>query len=147
MSYSGIFKPKNPGKYQGDPTNIIWRSSWEFRTMKWLDENPNVLSWASEEVNIKYLSPIDGRIHRYFPDFIAKIKTNSGIKTYMIEVKPFHQTKEPEKKKRVTKKYLQEVATWGINEAKWKAAKEYCEERKWNFVILTEKELFNKTDK
>lgn len=115
--------------------------------MKWLDENPNVINWSSEEVIIKYLSPIDGRIHRYFPDFIAKIRTKNGEKTYMIEVKPFKQTKEPEKRKRVTKTYLQEVATWGVNKAKWDAAREFCKDRKWDFVILTEKELFNKQDK
>lgn len=31
--------------------------------------------------------------------------------------------------------------TWGVNEAKWKAAEEYCKDRGWKFIIMTEHEL------
>ncbi len=145
MSYSGTFKPKNPQKYMGNPTNIIYRSTWEARYMTWLDTTPSVVEWSSEEIIVNYLSPIDGRIHRYFPDFVVKIKNKDGsIQTYMIEIKPDKQTREPEKQKRITKRYVQEVATWGINQSKWKAAKEFCEDRKWKFMVLTEKHLFGK---
>jgi hypothetical protein len=63
------------------------------------------------------------------------------VETLLIEIKPASQTKEPVKKKTINKAYISEVMTWGVNQAKWKAAKEFCEDRKWKFLILTEKEL------
>lgn len=110
--------------------------------MRYFDENVNILEWSSEEIAIPYRSPMDNQIHRYFPDFIIKTKTKSGkISTIMIEVKPKKQTIQPEKTNKITKKYLTEVATWGVNQAKWKAAQEYCSERLWHFKILTEDQL------
>ena len=141
MAYSGIFKPKNPRKYIGDHTNIIWRSTWECRVMTWLDNNPNVISWASEELIIPYVSPVDGRWHRYFPDFLVKVNTQQGPKTMLIEVKPKKQTQPPKQQKRVTKRYITEVTTWGVNQAKWKAAEEYCLDRGWEFKVITEDHL------
>ena len=142
MAYSGQFKPSNPQKYVGDYKNIIYRSSWEARVMNWLDKNPNIISWASEEVIIPYISPVDGRWHRYFPDFLVKSKTADGkIKTMMLEVKPKKQTMEPEKRKRITKQYINEVTTWGVNQAKWKAATEFCKDRAWDFMLITEDHL------
>ncbi len=89
MSYKGRFIPNNPKKYNGDPNHIIYRSSWEVRVMKYLDENPNVIWWASEELPIPYRSPVDNRIHRYFPDFIVKVRRKDGlVMTYILEVKP-----------------------------------------------------------
>lgn len=142
MAYSGIFKPTNPQKYVGDHTNIIWRSTWECRVMTWLDKNPSVVSWASEELTIPYVSPVDGRYHRYFPDFVVKVRTQDGkTKTMMLEVKPKKQTQAPPKQKRVTKRYITEVATWGVNQAKWKAATEFCLDRGWEFKVITEDHL------
>ena len=142
MAYSGTFKPKNPGKYAGDPNRIIYRSTWEARVMTWLDKNDNIVKWASEEIAIPYYSPVDNKWHRYFPDFVVKVKTQNGFtKTMMLEVKPKKQTQPPEKKKRVTKQYITEVATWGVNQAKWKFATEYCKDRGWEFKILTEDHL------
>ena len=140
--YQGKFKPNNPKKYLGDPTNIIYRSGWEFKLMRYLDSHPNVIEWGSEEVIIPYRSPIDGRIHRYFPDFIVKqINTHGNKETILIEVKPKAQTQEPKKSKTKTKRYINEVMTWGINQAKWKAAEEFCNDRKWKFQIMTEDNL------
>ena len=142
MAYSGRFTPSNPQKYIGDYKNIIYRSTWEARVMTWLDSNPNIITWASEEVIVPYISPVDGRWHRYFPDFIVKVKTKDGsTRTMMLEVKPKKQTKPPEPQKRVTKKYITEVATWGVNQAKWKAANEYCLDRGWEFKVVTEDHL------
>ena len=145
MTYKGRFTPKNPSKYKGDPTKVIYRSSWEARVMKYLDENPNVLQWQSEEVIVPYVSPIDGKYHRYFPDFVIKIRDKyDNIAVKMIEIKPSSQSKPPQVKQkgqRTTRKYLQEVMTWGVNQAKWTAATEYCADRKWQFVVLTEKDL------
>lgn len=142
MSYKGKFRPKFPQKYKGDPTNIVYRSLWERQCMINFDQNPNVVQWSSEEVVVPYKSPIDGRWHRYFPDFLIRIRKPDGsTETILIEVKPFKETKEPKPRNRITKNYLYEVKTWGINSSKWKAAEEYCKDRKWKFMILTEKEL------
>ena len=142
MAYQGIFRPKNPQKYIGDSNNIVYRSSWECRVMNWFDQNDDIVSWASEELIVPYKSPIDNRFHRYFPDFIVKVKTRDGtMKTLMIEVKPKKQTIPPEPRKRVTKQYVTEVTTYGVNQAKWKAAHEYCLDRGWEFKIMTEEHL------
>jgi len=141
MSYSGKFKPKNPNKYVGDPNNIIFRSSWEAKCMSYFDRKDEIISWASEEISIPYRSPVDSRIHRYYPDFIIRVKTGDKTKTIMIEVKPYKQTQPPKQRSRVTKQYITEVTTWGVNQSKWKAAEEYCKDRGWGFQIITEKEL------
>ena len=142
MAYSGKYRPSNPRKYKGDPTNVIYRSLWERKFMQWCDLNSNILEWGSEEFFIPYRSPVDKRVHRYFPDFYVKCRTAHGTTAkYVIEVKPLKQTSPPEKKKRVTQKYLTEVTRYAINEAKWKAAKKYCNQRNMVFKILTEKEL------
>ena len=142
MSYSGKFKPKNYKKYKGDPTRIIYRSLLERRFMVWCDNNENVIEWGSEELQIPYKSPVDKRTHRYFPDFYIKVQENTGrIKRYLIEVKPHKQTQKPKKPKRQTKNYLREVYEYAKNQAKWKAATEFCEDRLWEFKVMTENEL------
>ena len=142
MAYSGKFTPKNPQKYIGDYNNIIYRSSWECKVMDWLDRNDSIISWASEELIIPYISPADNKYHRYFPDFLVKAKTRDGkFKTILIEVKPKKQTLPPEPKKRVTKQYINEVVTYGVNQAKWKAAEEFCLDRGWEFKVMTEEHL------
>ena len=152
MAYhQGFFRPKNPQKYSGDPTNIVYRSSWELRLFMYLDAHPNVLKWGSEEIIIPYKSPIDGRWHRYFPDvYVEQINIEGKKQTVLIEIKPDAQTRPPSPDKaktakgRPSRRYLTEVMTWGVNEAKWKAAKEYCVDRGWTFTIMTEKHLFGK---
>lgn len=141
-TYKGKFVPKNPKKYVGDPTNIIFRSLWERKVMIYLDENSTVLEWRSEEIAIPYYDPTTGKYRRYFPDFIVKAKTaNGGTKTLMLEVKPKKQTIEPKVQKRKTKAYITEVTTWATNKSKWEAAREYCLDRGWEFKIITEIEL------
>ena len=141
MSNKGRFKPKNPQKYKGDPNNIIYRSTWEIKVMNYLDENPNVLWWGSEELPIPYISPVDKKKHRYFPDFIAKMRKADGtVMTYVIEVKPEKQT-QPPTQKRKTKTFLQEAITYEVNKAKWYAAEEFCKDHGWQFQILTERHL------
>lgn len=144
MAYKGTFRPKNPQKYKGNANNIVYRSRWELLLMTRLDEHPDVLQWSSEEVIVPYRSPMDGRIHRYFPDFLVKKRNHSNglIETVMIEVKPKAQTKPPEVKTgKPTKRYLNEVYTWGVNSAKWKAAENYCKDRGWKFQIMHEDHL------
>lgn len=142
MTYKGRYTVKNPKKYVGDINKVIYRSSWELRCMNYFDQNENVLKWSSEELAIPYISPIDKRWHRYYPDFVIQmLDEQNRVKTVMIEVKPEKQTKPPQPRKRTTKRYIQEVKDWGINTNKWVAAQEYCADRKWEFRILTEKDL------
>ena len=141
----GWFKPLNPKKYIGDPTNIVYRSGWEKRVMEWCDTNLNVTRWSSEEVVIPYISPVDNRPHRYFVDFYVEAVGRDGeTKKMLLEVKPLVQTKEPKMPKRRTKRYITEVVTYGINQAKWKAAEDYCRKKGWEFRVITESELFAK---
>jgi hypothetical protein len=140
-SYKGKFTPQNPKKYNGNPDNIIYRSSWELRCMKWFDDNPNIIWWSSEELAIPYYSPVDKRMHRYFPDFIIKVKRKDDtIMTYVVEVKPEAQTKKPIQKRK-TKNFLRESITYVVNQMKWKAADEFCHAHGWQFKIVTEKDL------
>jgi len=141
MAYKGFFKPKNPQKYMGNTSQIIYRSRWELKFMTELDLKKEVISWGSEEIIVPYRSPKDNRIHRYFVDFIV-IEINNGKKqTTLYEIKPAHQTKKPVIPKKQNKKFIVEAITYAVNEAKWKAAREYCLDRGWKFEILTEKEL------
>jgi hypothetical protein len=141
-SLKSKYKPEYPKKYKGDPNNIICRSSWERRFCRWCDLNENIISWGSEEFFIPYLSPVDNRVHRYFPDFIIKVREQNGeIKTYVIEVKPKKQTVPPKQKSRVTKSFLYEAKTYAVNQAKWKAADEWCKDRMVQFKVITEDEL------
>jgi hypothetical protein len=142
MSYKGKYHPSFLSKYKGDPTNIIYRSLWERKFMVYCDLNENVIEWSNEEMFVWYRSPVDGKPHRYFPDFLIKVKESDGsIKKYMIEVKPKHQTSPPPKPQRQTKKYLYEAYEYAKNQAKWAAAREWCEDRGYEFKVLTEKEL------
>lgn len=144
----GFYKPKNSKKYIGDPTNIVYRSAWEKRVMQSLDENINVIRWSSEEVVVPYISPIDNKRHRYFVDFyVEAIAPDGSLKKMLLEVKPAAQTRPPVSPGRKTKRYITEVMTYGVNEAKWKAAREYCKDRGWEFRIITEAELFKKNTK
>lgn len=141
-SIKSKYKPSYPNKYVGNPNNIVCRSSWERRFCYWADLNPNIIQWASEEVAIPYVSPLDNRVHRYYPDFLIKVKETTGAtKTYLIEVKPDKQTRPPKKGKRVTKSFIYESKTWAVNQAKWEAAVEFCKDHRIDFKIITEKEL------
>lgn len=142
MSYKGIYKPEHPQKYIGDPKNIIYRSLWERKFMHYCDINENIMKWASEEIWIPYLSPLDKRVHKYFPDFYIKYKDASGsIKESLIEIKPKRQVTGPKSGKRVTQKQMYEIKEFAKNQAKWKAAEEFCADRRWQFQILTEDNL------
>lgn len=142
MAYKGKYSPTRPYKYKGDPTKIIYRSLWERKFMQYCDSTTNVLEWGSEEIALPYRSPIDNKVHRYFPDFYIKVKENTGqIKRYIIEIKPKKQTIAPKVQKKKTKGYVYEVYEYARNQAKWKAAEEFCKDRRWEFKVLTENEL------
>lgn len=142
--HQGKYKPKYPEKYKGDPTDIVFRSSWELKLFNLLDRHPEVEWWQSETLVIPYRSPVDNKMHRYFPDVLVKKKSGETI---LIEVKPYAQTVEPKYDKnkppkgKGKQKLLREVLEWGKNSAKWDAARKLCKQRGWSFAIMTEKEL------
>ena len=142
MAYRGRYIPTYPKKYKGDPSNIIYRSLWERKFMVYCDRNNRILEWGSEEFFIPYRSPLDGKVHRYFPDFYVKVRTKQNtIKKWVVEVKPKAQTRPPRTPRRKTKKYITEVRNYAINDAKWKNAIEFCKDRNMEFIIITEDEL------
>ena len=138
----GKFKPKNPIKYKGSPTNIIYRSSWEHKFMQWCDKTENVIWWQSEERRIPYWDPISEKYRNYFPDFYFLFQRSDGTRQLeLVEVKPAKQTKPPKKPKKQTKAWVEEVKTYVTNKAKWEAATEWCEDHRSNFRLITEHEL------
>ena len=142
-SIKSRYKPSHPKKYKGNPNNIICRSSWERKFCTWCDLNENILEWGSEEFSIKYFDPVKNKVRRYYPDFIIKVAEKTGkVKTYVIEIKPKKQTMPPNPNpKKKTKSWLNEVYTWETNNAKWKAADEFCKDHLLEFKIITEDEL------
>ena len=143
MAYRGKYQPSFPKKYKGDHTNIVYRSLWERKFMVYCDKNENILEWGSEEIAFPYRSPVDNRVHRYFPDFYIKVRESNGsIKKMIVEIKPYKQTVEPKVKKRKTRGYIFEVTEYAKNQAKWSAAKEWCLDHGYEFKVLTENELF-----
>jgi hypothetical protein len=143
MAYKNRFFPKNTSKYIGDPSSILCRSLWERKFCKYLDENKNILRWSFENIRIPYLSPMDNSLHHYLPDFMVEKKNKDGsISTLIVEVKPYKQTKEPVLTESVSKKtYAKNLEMYLVNQAKWKAARKFCEENSIQFLVLTEKEL------
>ena len=143
QKYKGKFTPQNPKKYMGDSANIIYRSMWERRCMKYFDNNPGVIQWSSEEIAIPYYDTLTKRVRRYFPDFLIKVKTAEGqLKTHLIEVKPSKDLRPPvsiQGKKRST--VLYEAKTYQMNRDKFASARKWCNDRNIIFDIWTEKHL------
>jgi len=137
MTYKGRYSIKNTSKYEGDPSRCVFRSLWERQVFRWCDENPSIIRWSSEETVVPYRCKTDNKIHRYFVDLKITTKDN---RTWLIEIKPEKETKEPKPRKK-TKRYIKEVMTYLKNQSKWEAAKEYAENRGWKFDIWTEKTI------
>lgn len=133
----GLFTPKNPQKYSGDYTNIVYRSSWEKKAFNMCDINPNIVKWASEEFHIPYICPTDGRRHRYFPDLYLKLKNGKKL---IIEIKPLRECKPPRKNKN-KQRYITECMTYAKNQAKWKYASEFAKKRGMEFKVWNEQTL------
>ena len=148
-SRKSIFIPKNPKKYVGNASNIICRSNWERVFCERCDTNDNIVTWASEEFSIPYVSPLDNKRHRYYPDFLIKVKEPDGkFKKYVIEIKPRKQTVKPKmktdsrKRPRMTNSYAKELNNYAVNVAKWNAAIEFCKDNSLEFQIITEDNLY-----
>ena len=137
-SYRGLYRPTNPKKYVGNTKQIVYRSLLERRFMRYCDLNEDILYWASEELPVRYYNPLDKKYHRYFPDFIVKTVNNEK---YMIEIKPSRQVAKPKPPKKKTKSYMRESFEYIKNQAKWQAAKSYCDDNGMKFKLITEKDL------
>lgn len=142
----GRFIPDNPSKYVGNVNNIIFRSSWELTTFEFCDDNANVLRWSSEEIAIPYVKPVFVqpfyKVTKYYPDlYVEYLSSKGAIIKEMIEIKPLKQTKSSRSRK--TKNRIIENATFMVNQAKWKAAEEWCIQRRIRFKLMTERDIFN----
>ncbi len=144
--HQGKYKPENPEKYIGNKPPF-YRSSWELRCFKYFDNNKNILKWGSETLVIPYFSGLDNKEHRYYPDIYAKVRARDGsIKEFVIEIKPLDQSIKPKPPKNKTakamKNYRNKLKVYMLNQFKWKAAEEFCEQRGWGWKVLTEVEIF-----
>ena len=138
MTYKGRYKVKNIGKYKGNHKEVVYRSSWERAVFRFLDGNTGVSEWSSEEYVIQYRCSTDKNVHRYFVDIYFK---DAQGQKWLVEIKPKKQTKAPKGPERKTKRYLNEVRTWGVNSSKWRYATEWCKDNGMEFKILTEDDL------
>lgn len=138
MTYKGIYRVKNIQKYKGDFSKVVYRSLWERQAFRWADENPDVVSWSSEEIVVPYICRTDGKVHRYFVDLFLKF---SNGKEYLIEIKPKKQTEAPKVPARKTPRYIAEVMGYAKNISKWEAAEAYCKSKGYTFEVWTEETL------
>jgi len=137
-SYKGLFKPTHPKKYVGNTNQIVYRSLLERKFMRYCDLNDDIIYWASEELPIRYFNPLDKKYHRYFPDFVVKTVKDEK---YMVEIKPSRQVDKPKTPKRKTRSYMIESFNYIKNQAKWQAARKYCDDMNMKFKLITEKDL------
>jgi hypothetical protein len=143
--HQGVFVPNNPKKYKGTYP-LYFKSNWELKMMRFLDLNENIIFWGAESIKIRYsyFDPIKktNSEHTYYPDFIVQILKNNKIRTQIVEIKPYRETRVPRNtSKKSTKTMIYETVTYAKNQAKWNAAKEYCRVRDWDFLVLTERDL------
>jgi hypothetical protein len=141
----GYYTPINESKYVG-PKPIVYRSSWERKMCMYCDEKTEIVKWSSEPIKIKYISPIDNKVHNYYPDFYMSVKQQDDSEIeYIVEVKPSKQLIKPKVPKRNTKKatdnYKYAAKEYLKNMAKIEAAKDYAKQHGMKFIILTEKTL------
>jgi len=132
------YRVKNPEKYMGNKTPFF-RSSWEFAFMRFCDENPNVIKWASEAIKIPYRNPFTGKYTVYVPDFfISYIDADNRQHNELIEVKPLNQTSFKEAKNNRLNQ-----ARAALNEAKWAAARQWSKQNSVVFRIVSENDIFH----
>ena len=141
QSHKGIYNPQRKEKYKGT-LPIIWRSSLELKFFRWCDRNDRVLQWGSESVVVPYINPKDGKVHRYFVDSVLIMKTDTGNKKFLIEIKPDSQTRAPLLNSRMSmKNKLYAQGNWAVNSSKWESARNWCQKNGFEFVLITEKDL------
>jgi len=140
--HQGEYIVENKDKYVGNK-NPKYRSSWEQKFSYWCDHATNVLRWSYECFEIPYFSPIDNKVHRYFPDFYMELKnTEDKIIKYIVEVKPYNSTIPPKRPKRIGKSYLNQAKNYIVNKCKWESAIKFCAEKGYVFKLITENDLY-----
>jgi hypothetical protein len=141
----GYYKAINPEKYLGDSNQIIYRSSLEFKVCYKFDRADYIVGWGCESIHIPYISPKDGRTHKYFIDFITITLNKDGSKNVtLIEVKPYAQLLPPKYNGKKKDRFLKEAMTYEINKAKFEYATAYCKKKGWTFIKLTENDILGK---
>lgn len=111
--------------------NIIYRSSYEKKFILWLEGNKNVRHWGSECMKIPYMMT-DGKMHSYYPDYFVEL--NNG-ECWVVEVKPYNQTQKPVNENCwAAKEYTKNIC-------KWRATKEFCDNKGFKFKIFTERSI------
>ena len=125
---------------------VLYKSSYELQAFRFADSNPAIVKFSVEPFNIKYLKPSTGKIHRYYIDMYLEFKNSQK---FLVEIKPFSETQPPKPPKKSTQKalmtYNKACVTFSTNTAKWEAAKKFASEKGMKFIILTERELFDKS--
>lgn len=153
----GYYTCKNPDKYVGDLSKIVYRSSWEFKFLRWCDNTPAVKKFSSEPFSIPYLDPVDKRVHNYFIDYWMELEKEDGtLQRWIVEVKPARHVAMPDPPKNQTAKslanHISQVKRVMKNIAKFQAARNYAKQQKMKFAVLrlnrtTEKFEFVKWEK
>jgi len=138
----GYYNLINPPKYRGT-FPIVYRSRPEYMIMRWLDLNPHVLSWTSENTVIPYRRPQDNMCHRYYVDFSCQYQDSHGeVSTMLLEYKPKKFTVPPVKTKRMSQRtYVNLCETWSKNQAKWAAAKDFANAHNAKFLVISEEHI------
>ena len=138
--HQGFYFPKNKDKFIGD--KAIYRSGLELKYFQFLDNSSKCIKWNSEGIKIPYYWEVDKKYHTYYIDLAATFKEGNEFITYLIEIKPFRQTQQPQATPKKRKKtLLTEQVMFSQNVAKWTAAKEFALKNKCKFIVLAEKEI------
>lgn len=117
---TGIYKPT--GNYVGNKP-VKYRSSYELEFCKVLDAANCVASWDYECIWIRYR--YRGKPRSYLVDFIVTLTTGQK---FLIEVKP-------------RSFYDRAMQTRDMNWHKWNAAISFCQQRNWQFKVITEQSI------
>jgi hypothetical protein len=137
----GPYTVKNTAKYVGNGVPR-YRSGWELAFMRFLDNNDNVMQWASESIQIPYRNPVTGKQSIYVPDFLITYKTRQNtLIAELIEIKPKKQSVIESK---MSNRDRMVVA---INYAKWDQATKWCKRNGLKFRVITEYDLFHQGGK
>lgn len=145
--HQSLYRPVNISKYIGDPSKIICRSSWEAKFCHYCDNNPLIMRWGSEVIEIPYKDAM-GKPHRYYPDFYIEVNRPDLpqlMERAVIEVKPAAETTPPDIPVNANFKQLKRIeyqmTMWQKNFHKWAFAVQWCQQRDYKFVIVTEHDL------
>ena len=147
----GYYKLENPEKYTGDPTEIIYRSTYEYKFCRYCDLTEEIVNWSSEPFSVKYYDPVNRKEREYHLDFFIRVAKNGTMTNYLVEVKPKDKLTPPVMESRQTLKalqqYNQDMEEFIINKAKKEAAEKYAHAMGYKYIIITEDFLFNKNVK